>query len=343
MNLHITCSTDVNYLQHCIAMLCSVLENNKKHNITIHLLHHLLPQYCQCFLYEMCCRYRQKIIFYDVDESSLSRVHFKHQDLSIATYYRLLLPSLLDNSIDKILYLDCDVIVLQDISELFKIDISNYGVAAVKDSAPISNKHRLLIGLELDDKYFCAGVLLINMKYWREHNSSIVMFDFLNQYQKELFFEDQDVLNYAFRDHWFQLPNKYGKAPLTIAIIDKNQKAFDYIDYAFNASIIHYATHIKPWLDISIPNDHYYWEYVKLSKFPNPQKTPISTFNRRRIINSKIRYYINWYIRPWLPHLLELIFVDFLDLFIFFTHTLRPKTFKYYHLKRFLKKYDKFI
>lgn len=343
MNLHITCSTDTNYLQHCTAMLCSVLENNTRHQITIHLLHCQLPKHSQRFLAEMCNRYNQKILFYNVDERELNSVHFTHKDLSIATYYRLLLPSLLDKSIDKILYLDCDVIVLQDISELFKIDISNYGIAAIKDSAPISNEHRLLIGLELDGKYFCAGVLLINMRYWRKHKSSEVMFNFLNQHSKDLFFEDQDVLNYVFRNHWFQLPNKYGKAPLTMAVIDEYQKTFDYMEYALNASIIHYATHIKPWLDIRIPNDHYYWKYVKLSKFPNPQKTPVSSINKRRIINTKIRYYINWYIRPWLPHLLELIIIDILDMFFLFTHILRPKTFRYYHLKRFLKKYDKFI
>ena len=343
MKLHITCSTDVNYLQHCTAMLCSVLENNKEHDITIHLLHHLLPQHCQCFLHEMCCRYRQEIIFYDVDESRLDRVHFKHQDLSIATYYRLLLPTLLDKTIDRVLYLDCDVIVLQDISELFKIDLSNYGVAAIKDSAPISNEHRLLIGLELDCKYFCAGVLLINLQYWRKHNSSETMFDFLDKHAQELFFEDQDVLNFTFRNHWFQLPNKYGKAPLTVAIIDDNQKPFDYEEYAFNASIIHYATHIKPWLDIRIPNDHHYWKYVKLSGFPNPQTTKVSQYNRKRIIKTKIRYYLNWYIRPWIPNFLELLVWDIADVFFFFLNVLRPNAFKHYHLIKFLRKYNKTI
>ncbi len=343
MNLHITCSTDINYLQHCMAMLCSVLENNIKHNITIHLLHHQLPKNSQSLLIEMCNKYNQIILFYDVDENKLSSVHFTHPDLSIATYYRLLLPSLLDKTIDRILYLDCDVIVLKDISELFKVNLDGFGVAAVKDSCPYSNFHRMLIGLGLDCKYFCAGVLLINMKYWREHNSSEVMFDFIDKHSKELIFEDQDVLNNAFRNHWFQLSNKYGKSPLAVAIMDDNQKSFDYTDYLFDASIIHYATHIKPWLDIRIPNDQYYWKYVELSGFPNPKKTKVSDINRKRIQRSKIRYYINWYIRPWLPHLLELVIVDFVDILVFFTHILRPKTFRYYHLKRFLKKYDKFI
>ena len=78
MNIHITCSTDVNYMQHCMAMLCSVLENNKKHNITIHLLHHLLPKSCQDILEEMCNCYHQNIKFYNVDESKLSNVKYCH-------------------------------------------------------------------------------------------------------------------------------------------------------------------------------------------------------------------------------------------------------------------------
>lgn len=341
MNIHITCSTDVNYMQHCMAMLCSVLENNRRHNITIHLLHHLLPKQNQDFFVEMCERYHQTILFYDVDESKLGTVHFSHPDLSIATYYRLLLPVLLDKSIDRILYLDCDVIVLQDISELFEVNLDGYGVAAVKDSAPVSNAHRMLVGLNLGDKYFCAGVLLVNLKYWRENNSSEVMFDFINKHSRELVFEDQDVLNYAFRNHWFQLSNKYGKAPLSVAIMDDNQKPFDYTDYAFNISIIHYATHIKPWLDIRIPKDHYYWKYVELSGFPQPQKSKVSPHNRKRIIKSKTRYYINWYIRPWIPDFIELLIKDIFYLFVLIFNLFRPSYFKHYHLKRFLSKYNR--
>lgn len=341
MNIHITCSTDVNYMQHCMAMLCSVLDNNQKHDITIHLLHHLLPKSCQDALVDMCDRYHQDIKFYDIDESKLGSVNIIHQDLSIATYYRLLLPMILDESIDRILYLDCDVIVLKDISELFQVNLDGFGVAAVKDSCPYSNSHRMFIGLGLDSNYFCAGVLLINMKYWREHNSSEVMFDFLNKHSKELFFEDQDVLNYAFRNHWFQLPNKYGKAPMTLAIIGDNQKSYDYTDYLFDTSIIHYATHVKPWLDIRIPNDQYYWKYVKLSRFPNPQETKASPVNRKRIQKLKIRYYLNWYIRPWTPDVLELLIKDVFNLFALIFHLFRPNSFKYYHLKRFLSKYNK--
>lgn len=341
MNIHITCSTDVNYMQHCMAMLCSVLENNQKHDITIHLLHHLLPQSCQEALVEMCNRYDQEIMFYDVDVSKIGSVHITHPDLSIATYYRLLLPSLLDESIDRILYLDCDVIVLKDISELFQVNLDGFGVAAVKDSCPYSNSHRMFIGLGLDSNYFCAGVLLINMKYWREHNSSEVMFDFLDKHSEELYFEDQDVLNYAFRNHWFQLSNKYGKSPMAIAIMDGNQKCYDHTDYLFDASIIHYATHVKPWLDIRIPNDQYYWKYVKLSRFPNPQQTKASAVNRKRIQKSKIRYYINWYVRPWIPDLIELLIKDIFNLLALIIHLFRPNSFKYYHLKRFLSKYNK--
>ncbi len=341
MNIHITCSTDVNYMQHCMAMLCSVLENNQEHDITIHLLHHLLPKSCQDVLVEMCDRYHQDIQFYDVDEDKLGPVHINHPALSIATYYRLLLPTLLDESIERILYLDCDVIVLKDISELFNVNLDDFGVAAVKDSCPYSNSHRMLIGLGVDSSYFCAGVLLINMKYWREHNSSEVMFDFIDKHSKELFFEDQDVLNYAFRNHWFQLSNKYGKSPLTIAVMDDNQKSYDYTDYLFDTSIIHYATHEKPWLDIRIPNDQFYWKYVKLSRFPNPQKTKVSAINRKRIRNSKIRYYVSWYIRPWIPDLLELLIKDIFNLFVLIVHLIRPSGFKYYHLRRFLGKYNK--
>ena len=160
MNIHITCSTDANYMQHCMAMLGPGLANKQNHNINIHLLHHLLPKSCQDVLVEMCNRYHQDIKFYDVDESRIGSVHITHSDLSIATYYRLLLPTLLDKAIDRVLYLDCDVIVLKDISELFKVNLDGFGVAAVKDSCLILIRIECLLVWDLIVVTFVLGSCL---------------------------------------------------------------------------------------------------------------------------------------------------------------------------------------
>lgn len=339
MRLNVTCSTDENYVQHCVSMLCSLFDNNRNHHFVIHLLHHNLPNTSQIIIKELCERFDNDIIFYNIDMSKFSNISIKHSDLSIATFFRIVLPEIIDPSVEKILHLDCDVIVLKDISSLFELDIQGFGVAAVKDSNPLNNDHREVIGLQLDDRAFCAGVLLINLVFWRQHNCQKNMIEYAKRYSHALYMEDQDVLNHEFRGNWFQLPYKYGYAPMSIANLDKKQKWSDIVEYAFDPAIIHYATHVKPWLDIRIPDDKFYWHYVKLSGFPNPQKTKASKINKKRIQKTKLRYYLNYYFRPFVPNILEIIILDLFDLMKMISVLSSPQKFNLYRLQRWLSKY----
>lgn len=341
MNIDLTCSTDDNYIQHCMAMLCSVFENNSKHKITVHVLHHDLSIKAQDFIRSLAGRYNNNVKFYDIDENEIGNVSLSenHPDLSVATYYRILLPSLLPENISRVLYLDCDVIVLRDISVLYNLNLENYGVAAVKDVTPGDDKHRRVMGLELDDRAFCAGVLMINLEYWRVHHSQQNMLEFLKKMSGKLVMEDQDMLNYEFHKKWFELPYKYGATPMAIVPLDNNQKWEDVKEYALTPSIIHYAAHVKPWLDIRIPEDKWYWKYVLLSDFPNPQYTKARMEIRRKIKRTKFRYYINYYIRPFIPTLFEIIIIDIFNFIQLLTFVVNPKGFKEYRLKRWLSKY----
>ncbi|WP_455541350.1 glycosyltransferase family 8 protein [Prevotella fusca] len=341
---HITCSTDDNYVQHCMAMLCSVLENNREHNVFIHLLHHSLSESSQQLISEMAKRYEAEICFYDIDIDQLSGFSIAdyHPNLSIATYFRFFLPSLLDKSIKRVLYLDCDVIVLRDVSELFHIDLDGYGVAAVKDFTPGSDEHRRVMGLELDDRAFCAGVLMINLEYWRDYGSEKRLFEYASKMGENLFMEDQDVLNHEFKRRWFQLPYKYGYTPMSIVPLDNSQKWADVVEYSLKPSIIHYASYVKPWLDIRIPYDRYYWKYLKLSGFPNPCMTPCLERYKNSVRITKVRYYLNYYVRPFVPNIVEIIIKDIVDVFTLLSYVFtRRGKFKEYRLKRWLKKYNK--
>lgn len=343
MHLDITCSTDDNYIQHCSAMLCSVFENNKEHDITVHLLHHGLSSDSQSFLVELANRYGDTILFYDIDLNRLGEVavdeHW-HPTLSIACYYRLLLASLLDESIEKVFYLDCDVIVLGDVSPLFKLDLSGYGVAAVEDTTPGNDQHRQAMGLNLNQTAFCSGVLMVNLKYWRGFNCEQHLLDYAQRMAGQLVMEDQDVLNHEFRGHWLKLPYKYMRTPMAIAPLDKQQKWADIEEYVFHPVIIHYAAHVKPWLDISIPDGKYYWKYVGLSGFPNPVKSRTLDRYRWPIRKAKIRYYINYYIHPFVPDILEMLLADLHNIIKAIFLIFQPSKFRSYRIGRWLHKYD---
>lgn len=90
-------------------------------------------------------------------------------DFSLATYSRLFIASLLPETVDKVIYLDCDALVLDSFKEILNLDLNNYlaaGVLALNCTAEVKKA----IDLNEDDLYINAGMLLINLKRWRQEN-----------------------------------------------------------------------------------------------------------------------------------------------------------------------------
>lgn len=107
--------------------------------------------------------------------------------LNYATYFRYLIPNhVVEN---RVLYLDSDMIVTQDLSNLFELDMQGYPVAAVEDLPTTSDE-------------FNAGLLLIDNKKWREEDVVNHLFDLTAQHHHEVY-GDQGILNLAFRDNWY--------------------------------------------------------------------------------------------------------------------------------------------
>lgn len=345
MIYHVTCSSDDNYLQHCVAMLCSLFENNRAHKIMVHLLVDSLSKEAREIISSLCERYDNEAVFYDMKQGMLENIQLNDIQFngkkmySIATYYRMFLPSLLPKEIDRVLYLDCDIIVLQDVSELFNLNMDEYGIAAVKDSSPFDSYHRFKMGLGLQHSAFCAGMMIVNLDYWRENDSQSRLLEYATRSWENVYMQDQDALNYVFRDAWFQLPYKWGKTPLAVAPVDKSQRWFDIKEYVNSPCIYHYSAHVKPWLDVWFPDQKYYWKYVKLSCYIKPEKTHANRKLRITIYKSVVRFLVNKYIRPFIPDVIEIIFRDILNVFSMITSLLWPNHFKNWLLRRWCQKY----
>lgn len=343
MKMNVTCSTDDHFIQHCATMLCSLLENNKEHDVTIHLLHNNLSKESKKIISDLTSRYKAEVLFYNIDEKKLSKAKIgeNHPNLSLATYYRILLPSLVDEDIDKILYLDCDVIVLKDLSPLFNIDLGGYGVAGVMDLIPGSSYHREILNLPLNQQAFCAGVLMINLDFWRRNKSQDSMLDFINRMSGKLLYEDQDVLNHEFRGKWFKLAPKYAKSPLSIVPINSDFKDFDYIEYMKDPCIIHYAGNLKPWFDVWFPERKFYLKYLKILNLQNSQISHASRALKLKTRVACVRYYINRYIHPLVPNFIEIPLIDIYNYIKLIFAIFKPEKFKLIMLHLWIKKYKR--
>lgn len=114
--------------------------------------------------------------------------------IAITAYARLFLTELLPGSIDKILYLDCDIIVNQSLNELFSNNIDNYYVAGVLDTLP-NNDSKIKVGMASDNPYINSGVLFINLKKWRDERIINKFLDFLLLYNGRVHHHDQGIIN----------------------------------------------------------------------------------------------------------------------------------------------------
>lgn len=295
MEFDVVINTDDNYIQHCMAMLCSLYENNKEHTITLHVLKKHLSDNCMGEIQRLTNEYNNKCFFYTVDETLLEGVQFRSKrPLSKAAYYRLLLASVLPNEIDKILYLDCDIIVLKDLSEVFNIELNKYALAATLDNFPYTNQHRLQLHMEADERTFCSGIMLVNLKYWRDNDCEPQLLEYAKRYRKEVYLHDQDVLNYLFKKKWFLLPPKWNRVAYAhICKPSPRYRNFDYFEYRRSPMLIHYADpRLKPWLAIRTPYKNEYLKYVRLSGIKPVRFVDPTILEKAKMYFAVIRYFL---------------------------------------------------
>ena len=232
-------------------MLLSLAISNPGHSWHAHVLYSLLPLSTREKMLRSLKRNCDNITveFYEVNTGMLQGVKFRSiAPLTVAAYYRILLPTVLP-SLSKILYLDCDILVLKDISPLFDIDMTHYAVAAVEDILKLEEEHRLQLNLSYADGYFNSGVMMVNLDYWREHDGEYRLLEFSKR-KRQVFFHDQDALNHVFRKQWFQLSPQWNRLYPAIYPTMRFHSICDADDFD-NPKIVHFWGYIKPWYNIN--------------------------------------------------------------------------------------------
>ena len=285
---HVCCNIDDNYAQHCGVMLCSLFENNKQEQFEIHILISSLKDENKENLNQIVSRYDSVCHFHIVNSELLKDVKYRaERPLSEATYYRILLASTLDESISKILYLDSDMIVLGDISPIFEIDLQNYALAAARDLQKLTDELRFILSLPQNAPYFNAGMMLINLDYWREHKSEQLLIDF-SKNAKNIYNHDQDALNAVFNGHWFMLTPRWNRFFPYNYESSFFENDIDRKAYKKDPVIIHYVNYFKAWnrfIWIGVKWHKYrncYYQYLKLTPWANFKSSRVTLEQYRK-------------------------------------------------------------
>ncbi len=175
------------------------------------------------------------------------------------TYFRLFIPDLFPN-IDKALYLDSDIIVLGDISELYNIDIGDNLIGGAPDQVIESMQEfrtyaETVVGVESYKKYFNAGVLIMNLKELRNFDFQR-KFRYLLDHVKYIVAQDQDYLNRLCKGRVKLISKDYNVMPIPAESIDEE-----------NMKIIHYNLIYKPWHFDALLFEVYFWTYSQKTPF----------------------------------------------------------------------------
>lgn len=274
--LYVAISCDDKYCEFAGVVINSVLENTKTH-VCIHLLCMDVSINHKKEFKQMVDLYNAELIFHDVDKCNFNGFTTTEY-FSLAAYSRLLLPSLLPD-VKKILYLDCDVVVRHDISELYDLDINDYSVAAALDCIGMIEEKRKTHSYDLEKYgYINSGVMLINLEYWRKTNCVKLILNWLAKHDAPLV--DQDGINAIL----------YG----TIKIIHPK---WNFMEYYFNLQpavceeyedkvrvtrknpyIVHFCLRFKPW-KVECYN-WYRYDWLKYKNKTPWKRTELTTLDR---------------------------------------------------------------
>ena len=255
-------AVDDNYCPFLSSSVHSILKNaNKNYKYDIYVLHNGIANTNQDIMKnqiknDASIEFVDMLEFVDMKEKLdvLADKLVTRDYYTKTTYYRLFIPNMFPH-LDKALYLDSDIIVTGDISELYNTNLENNLVGAIPDMAvqntPVFIEYvEKALGVK-GDKYFNAGILLMNLSEMREWNFEEKFIDLLGKYSFRVA-QDQDYLNVLTKDRVKYVDNSWNVQP-----VPNNICKFDKIN------LIHYNMLWKPWIFDNIDYSDIFWAYAK--------------------------------------------------------------------------------
>lgn len=191
-------------------------------------------------------------------------------------YFRLLIPELFPEY-DKVLYLDCDTVVLGDISELYQNEFSGELLGGVRNLMHQKMRKYVKFSLGLrEDNYINSGVLLFNCEQCRSEKYTEHAFQILGK-RKDFIYPDQDLINVTCENRILYLDPRWNftwhyrhlqlSSNAELHLTEADMELF--LSYERDPKLIHYTGEIKPWDNANKYLSDIFWQYAKDSVFLN--------------------------------------------------------------------------
>lgn len=269
LRMNVATALNSKYMRYTYVMLTSLFLNQPDAEIHVYLLHSDLSERDQETLRELAKSYGHTIHYLHINRESFPARLPTTRDWPLEAYYRLLLPEMLPAAVDRILYLDVDMIINQPIRELYEADFAGACFCACHDMSvtfpfpDIRNevfKEQIAAGFT----YFNSGLLLFNLDALRKRYSFQSYMELARTLNYQILAPDQDLLNYM---HWKEVRfldeyryNLFSKIAYNHGIHYEQVKA--------ETTIVHFAG-MKPWEGQYVHYDieQLWWDYAKRTPF----------------------------------------------------------------------------
>lgn len=284
--IHIACNIDHRYVRYCAVTLASVFSHHPRNGVTAHIVARELTDNDRISLQTVAGQWGGKLRFYTPDVHMLDgfTIRATHNRISLATYYRCFLSEMLPTDIGRVLYLDCDLLVLNRLDDLWNTPLNGAWVGAADDTGYCESERYTRLGYPERDSYFNAGVLLIDLEAWCKNDMSRLCYDYYNTHYDTIVFNDQDVLNGVLHDKRKAIDVKWnvqdGFFRCKNSLPPGWQEA--HASALHDPAILHF-TNRKPWeYDSQHPLRQLYFKYLDLTPWrgERPWHNPINIIKR---------------------------------------------------------------
>lgn len=274
--INIAMASDSNYLEFVATCLVSFMENNRSFDeVNLYLLTNNIESSEIKKLYKSISAYGNlHTILIDISNLSDLIESEVPSTIAITSYARLFLPSLLPHNINKILYLDCDIIVNDDLGDLYSSAFVE-SVGGVLDILP-NSLPKTNVGKDSESPYVNAGVLIINLDFWRSNNFQRRFIDFIKYKNGNVHHHDQGVINAVCDGNIkilhprYNVHSSYFSHPYEL--MQKSNKPFysrtEVKEAITTPAIIHYTIgyYNRPWIKNSKhPMKHLFMKYHNMT------------------------------------------------------------------------------
>lgn len=268
--VHVVLASDTKFLPFCATAITSVIQNSdKRDKLLFYVLCDALPHADDLTKFQKITEGTQSTVrFLPADAESFAGLR-TNKGISAATYYRLCITELLDVSVERVIYIDCDLIVLGRIKDLYCIDMQGNAIVGVEDGS--SAALILSTNQRSDTKHVNGGVLVLDLRRMREIDFPRLVADYVRPRSYTIHMGDQQILCGALQgqigyvgaewnlhgsmhmDSWRQVSAGYSNS-YSVHELEKAAQA---------PKIIHYTSSRKPWQKGNVhPKAKVYMDYL---------------------------------------------------------------------------------